>query len=71
MTRVLAATDSIRVAMVTVAEARRWARVLGPEHPRTWPLLALAARTETAALNAEVCLDELLQRRLDPEQATW
>jgi hypothetical protein len=55
------ANDHIRIARKTVEEARRWAQVLGPDHPRTWPVLALAARAETDALNAAAQLDQLLE----------
>jgi hypothetical protein len=55
-----AANDYVRRAMTSVASARRWAHVLGPEHPRTWPLLELAARAETDAHAAEAQLDALL-----------
>lgn len=49
--------ELVRQTMNAVMSARRWASVLGPEHERIWPLLALAAQAETAALNVEAHLD--------------
>jgi hypothetical protein len=64
------ANDRVRAARGAVDEARRWARILGPEDATTWPLLALAARAEIEALLAEVALDQLLEEgRLALDQA--
>jgi len=66
------ANDAVRIQMHAVREARGWASLLGPDHPRTWPLLALAARTETAALVAEAQLEALLAEgrlQLDADDA--
>jgi hypothetical protein len=55
------ANDVVRLNLNAARDARRWARVLGPDHPRTWPLLALAVRAETVALDAEAQLDAPLE----------
>jgi hypothetical protein len=55
-----AANDVVRLNLNAARDARRWAQVLGPDHPRTWPILTLAARAETAALDAESQLDAVL-----------
>ena len=51
-------TAVLLAAADAVARARRMATVLGPGHPRTWPLAELAARVETAAHNLEAVLAE-------------
>jgi hypothetical protein len=53
--------DHIRRCGTTVAEARRWAQVLGPDHAKTWDLLARAATVETEAYIIEAALDALLE----------
>jgi hypothetical protein len=66
------ANDVVRAHFNAARAARLWAQVLGPDHRRTWPLLALAARAETAGLDAEAQLDELLAEgrlHLDPVDA--
>ena len=55
------ANDLVRIRWNAVRHARRWAQVLGPDHPRTWPLLALAARVETEAAGDVAQLDALLE----------
>jgi hypothetical protein len=54
------ANDYIRECWKAVAEARRWAQVLGPDHARTWRVLELAARVETEARAIASQLDEIL-----------
>jgi len=55
------ANDLVRIRMNAARRARDWARVLGPDHPRTWPLLELAARVETEADGDAAQLDALLE----------
>lgn len=55
------ANDMVRIRLNAVRRAHDWARVLGPDHPRTWPLLARAARVETEAAADAAQLDQLLE----------
>jgi hypothetical protein len=50
----------IRRSLQAVDEIRGGATALGPEHPRTWAALALAARVEDSALAIEAELDAIL-----------
>jgi hypothetical protein len=56
----LFANGAVRVMTSAVADARRLATRLGPDHARTWGLLERAAQVERAAFTAEAQLDELL-----------
>jgi hypothetical protein len=58
------ANGYVRECRKAVDEARLWAQVLGPDHPRTWNLLAGAARVETEAYMIESRLDELAEGRI-------
>jgi hypothetical protein len=55
------ANDAVRLALNAVREARRAAGQLGPDHPRTWRLLELAADAERRALLQGAQLDTLLE----------
>jgi CHC2-type zinc finger protein len=55
------ANDLIRLRIQAVRQAHDWTQVLGPDHPRTWPVLELAARVETEALADTAQLDQLLE----------
>lgn len=62
------ANDLVRLHLNAARDARRWAQVLGPDHPRTRQILAMAARAETVARDAEARLDALLEAgRLHPD----
>jgi len=52
--------DHIRRSLRVVDQVRAVATTLGPEHPRTWPALDLAARVEREALDVEAELDDIL-----------
>lgn len=52
--------DFIRRSHRAVDGARATATTLGPDHARTWPLLALAARAECDAVAIEAELDAIL-----------
>jgi CHC2 zinc finger len=52
--------DFIRRSRRTVDQAHAVATTLGPEHPRVWGLLSLAARAEAEAHAVEMELDEIL-----------
>jgi len=54
----------IRRSDVAVAAARAVATELGPNDPRTWPLLELTAAVEREALALEAELDALAVGRL-------
>jgi hypothetical protein len=55
------ANGYVRECRRAVEEARRWAQVLGPDHPRTWSALERAARVEAEAKMIESRLDEILE----------
>jgi hypothetical protein len=62
------ANGSVRMRTQMVDEARRTATTLGPDHPKVWDLLALAAQVERVAYVMEMPLDALLAGgRLHPE----
>jgi len=53
--------DFIRQSAQAASEARALAtNVLGPDDPRTWPLLECAARIQRDGLAAEAALDEIV-----------
>jgi hypothetical protein len=53
-------SDYIRQARRAGDEARAACGALGPDHPRTWAVLELAARVERHALAVEMELDDIL-----------
>lgn len=53
-------SDHIRRCFTAAREARRWGTVLGPDDPRTWPLLERAAAVEREGLAVEAELDAIL-----------
>jgi CHC2 zinc finger len=53
-------SDHIRLCARLVREARQWATQLGPDDPRTWPLLERAAAVEREGLSVEAELDSIL-----------
>jgi hypothetical protein len=55
-----ACADFIRRSHHAVRQARKITTALGPQHPRTWPTLELAARVEGFALAVEAELDDIL-----------
>jgi hypothetical protein len=54
------ANDHIRRCGNAARAVRQIAGRLGPDHPRTWPLLARAARVETEGFMVEAELDAIL-----------
>jgi hypothetical protein len=54
------ASDHVRLCARLVREARQWATQLGPDNPRTWPLLERAAAVEREGLSVEAELDAIL-----------
>jgi len=54
-------SDYVRRCLRTAHEARHWATRLGPDDPRTWPLLDRAALVEREGLHLEGELDAILE----------
>lgn len=52
--------EAVRRRTQFVDQARADATILGPDHPRTWPLLELAAQVERETLAFEAELDGIL-----------
>jgi hypothetical protein len=56
-----AVSDFIRRSTAAVLQARAAATRLGPTHPRTWPLLELAAHAERDEMRVTAAMDALLE----------
>jgi hypothetical protein len=56
-----AVSDFIRRSTVAVLQARAVATRLGPTHPKTWPLLELAAHAERDEMRVTAAMDALLE----------
>jgi len=57
-------SDHIRRFARRARTGRAWATQLGPDDPRTWPMLELSARYESQALAAEAELDGIMLGRI-------